>query len=84
MWLKNFKIAIVQKDLTKINQLLDEMPHFEDLEEMKEASYLTQEALQLVTSLKNSDAEEMKQLQKNIKFLKSTQRDTPAKLDIKS
>ena len=84
MWLKSFKIAIVQKDLDKIASLLDEMPNFEHLEEMEEAAYLTQEALQLVTALKNRDAEAMKQLQKNIQFLKSTRNETPAKLDIKS
>jgi hypothetical protein len=84
MWLKNFKLAILQKDAGKIASLLDEMPQFEKLDELEEAAWLTKEALNVMTGLQEADKEAMLQIQKNIKFLKSTQPQASAKLDIKS
>jgi len=39
MWLKTFKIAIIQKDVPQIEALLDKMPPFSTPEEMEEAAY---------------------------------------------
>lgn len=84
MWLKNFKLAVLQKDAGKIVSLLDEIPQFETLSEIEEAAWLTQEAINVITELKDESQNAMVQIQKNINFLKSTQAEAAKKLDIKS
>jgi len=84
MWLTNLKIAIVEKNSDKINHLLDEVPQFENKFDMEEAMYLLREAAELVYKLKDETEHSMKQMKKNIDFLKSTQSPTPNKLDLRS
>ena len=83
MWLNDFKIALIRQETEKLDLLLSQMPHFSDLKEMEEASYLLKEALQLIGTLKNENKSSQQQLKKNIDFLKSTQSDTPPTLNIK-
>ena len=84
MWLKRFKLAIVQKDISAIDTLLSEMPAFETREELEEAAWLTKEALGLMTSLQSENERALLQLRKNREFLKSAQSDAPSRLDVKS
>jgi hypothetical protein len=84
MWLKQFKIAIIEKDVQKLEKLMDEVPTLESQEELQEAIALLKEATDLVQGLKDSTAESMAQIKKNINFLKSTQEGRVHKLDIKS
>jgi hypothetical protein len=84
MWLRKFKLAVVQKDVETIDRLLDKMPSFEKLEELEEAAYLIKEAYTLMAALQSDNESTMQQLQKNIKFLKATQNEAPKKLDITS
>ena len=84
MWLTNIKIAIVEKNVDKLDYLLDEVPQFENKYDMEEAMYLLREAAELVYTLKNETEYSMKQIKKNINFLKSTQSPTPNKLDLRS
>ena len=84
MWLKKFKIAIVKKEADTIGLLLDEMPEFGTLEELKEAAYLIKEAFDMMIKLQSANEKTLQQLQKNIKFLKSTQSEAPKTLDITS
>ena len=84
MWLKRFKLAIVQKDIAAIDTLLSEMPAFETREALEEASWLTKEALGLMTSLQNENERSLLQLRKNREFLRSLQSDAPNRLDVKS
>jgi hypothetical protein len=84
MWLKEFKIAIIEKDIQKLEKLMDEVPTLESQEELQEAIALLKEATDLVQGLKDSTAESMAQIKKNINFLKSTQEGRVHKLDIKS
>lgn len=84
MWLKNFKLAIVQKDAGKIASLLDDMPQFETLSEIEEAAWLTKEAINVISELQDESQSAMIQIQKNIKFLESTQAESSKNLDIKS
>lgn len=84
MWLKQFKIAIIEKDVQKLEKLMDEVPTLESQEELQEAMALLKEATDLVQGLKDSTAESMAQIKKNINFLKSTQEGRVHKLDIKS
>jgi len=84
MWLTNIKIAIVEKNVDKLDYLLDEVPQFENKYDMEEAMYLLGEAAELVYTLKDETEHSMKQMKKNIDFLKSTQSPTPNKLDLRS
>ncbi len=84
MWLTKLKIAIIEKNTDALNLLLDDMPKLSSVEEMKEAQYLLAEASKLLHALKDEIGSSMRQVQKNISFLQSTQAQPSNKLDIKS
>ncbi|MBU1216475.1 hypothetical protein KJ870_00910 [bacterium] len=84
MWNKALQIAIVEKNVDKIKELLDTPSNFATLEEVQEARYLLAEASELMHELKDDTARTMKQIKKNIDFLSSTQAKKSNKLDIKS
>ena len=84
MWLTDLKIAIVEKNTDKINKLLDELPQLEDKLDIEQAIYLLREASELLYTLQDETSTAMKQIKKNMNFLKSTQVQAPNKLDIKS
>jgi len=84
MWLSNLKIAIVEKNTDKLNELMDEIPQLENKEDINQAIYLIKEATELVQSLQNETSASMKQMKKNIDFLKSTEHKISNRLDIKS
>ena len=83
MWLNEFKVALVQKDTDKIDLLLSDIPQFETLDEMKEASFLLKEAHTLLQLLRNEAKGSLVQLKKNIEFLESTHLEAAPKLNIK-
>lgn len=82
VWLKQFKIALIQEDSDTLSQLLESMPQFQNLQETEEASYLLVQASELMNRLKNETAMTMKQLKKNIDYMKSTETSQNNKLDI--
>jgi hypothetical protein len=84
VWLKKLKIAVIQKDMAMINHLLEDMPKLENIEDMKQAQFLIEEATSIVQKLKDDTVTSMQQMKKNIDFLKSAIGDTPAKFDITS
>jgi len=84
MWLNQLKIAIIEKNIDKINHLMANLPQLDNLADAEQALALTNEAEKLVLNLKDDTAISMKQMKKNIDFLKSTQAPRSAKLDIKS
>ncbi len=84
MWLTDFKIAIVEENVEKLDELMKNLPKFEHLQEKEEAYYLIQEASALVTALQDKTAHSMKQIKKSLDFLKSTHLKASSKLDIKS
>ena len=84
MWLNKFKIAIVSKDTEGISELLNNRPDFSDVSKMKEAMHLIKEASSLLQELKNDTSISMKQIKKNIDFLKVTQLNQSSKLDVTS
>lgn len=83
MWLNSLKIAIIEKNTDKINELLENLPQLEDKEDIEQAIYLLREASELVHTLKDETATTMKLLKKNMNFLKSTETQKINKLDIK-
>ena len=84
MWLNNLKIAIVEKNTDKINELLDDLPQLEKAEEIEEAIYLLREASELIHTLQDETSHSMRQIKKNLQFLRSTEIPTSKRLDIKS
>jgi len=84
MWLNQLTIAIVEKDTDKIDELLINIPTFNNVDDMRSAQALLKESLVLLHTLKDATASSMKQLKKNIDYLNSTQTETINKLDIKS
>lgn len=84
MWLNKLKIAIVEKDTHSLNALLEALPKFEDAKEIEKAIYLLQEASSLVENLKDETSHSMKQIKKNLQFLRSTDIPTSRKFDMMS
>jgi len=84
MWLKNLQIAIIEKDIEKLDNILnEELPEFEDQEQMEKASYLLKEAAVFLYELKDETSHAMRQIKKNIDFINSTQNKPKNKLDVK-
>lgn len=84
MWLNKLEIAIIEKDMDKLDELLNKLPEFENEDEMVKASYLLKEALELVYKLRSQTSESMKQIKKNLDFINSTHKGSNGKLDILS
>ena len=84
MWLTSLKVAIVEKNTDSIDRLLGEIPELTDPKEIEEAVYLLREASKLLHTLKDETSASMKQIKKNLQFLRSTDIPTSSKLDIKS
>lgn len=72
-WSTKLKIAIIEKDIDSMQDLLQNLPQFKTLEEMKEAQALFKESIRLASTLKDETSAAMKQMKKNMIFLKSTQ-----------
>jgi hypothetical protein len=83
MWLTKLKIAIVEKNPDALNKLLDEIPQLENQKEIEEAVYLLKEATALMESLRDETKASMKQIKKNLDFLRSNDIPTSKKLDIR-
>ena len=84
MWLKELKIALVEKNIDKISQLLENLPDLESPKEIEEALYLLKESTEYIEGLKTSTKASMKQMKRHMEFLSSTEHNVSSKLDITS
>jgi len=84
MWLNSLKIAIAEKDVDKLNALLDQTPKLNDREEIEEGMYLLREAFSIVYNLQEETSNSMRQIKKNLDFLKSTEPKKVSRFDMKS
>lgn len=82
MWLTRLQIAIIEKNTEELEKLLDETPEFKNMAEVESAMYLLGEAKVLLESLKDETLLAMKQLKKNINYLKSTNFNNTTQLDV--
>jgi hypothetical protein len=82
MWLKQLKVAIVQKDTDSLTRLLSDVPIFDEVDKIEETLYLLKEAVRIVEDFRDKTAISMQQMKKNIAFLNSAQADATAKFDI--
>jgi hypothetical protein len=83
MWLTKLKIAIVEKDATSLQNLLNNLPELDNLKDINEAIALLEEASKVLYSLRDEVGRSMHQIQKNLKFLRSTDIPTSLRLDTK-
>lgn len=83
MWLTRFKTALVLEDFDSIAALLEEMPQFETLQQIEEASYLLAQTKSVVEKNKSQTAHVLQQLKNSLNFLKSTQTEPPSSLNLK-
>jgi hypothetical protein len=82
MWLNEFKVALVTKDIAKLQNLMDTIPKFDSVEEMQEALFLINDARKIVTALKQQTILDMKKIKQNINFLEATHIQSTPKIDI--
>lgn len=71
-WINQLKISIIEQDELKIEELIQDLPAFDSLEQMTEAAYLMQEAHNLLSSKKDALASKLVKLKKQKEFLSST------------
>jgi len=84
MWLKEFKVALIEKDTSKLTTLMESVPALSGAREIDEAFHLLKAATTLVEGLKSKTQVSMVQIKKNIDFMKSTEALSANTLDIKS
>lgn len=70
-WLNEFKVALLQKNDTRLASLIEEMPDFKEVENMIEARDLIGEAIEYFKAEKMECAKEMQRLQKMRSFFQS-------------
>lgn len=70
-WLNDLKIAIVEKDIDRIEVLMGTMPEFEHVEDMKSASALLEESMVIVQGERSELSKKMIELKKSKKFLQA-------------
>jgi hypothetical protein len=83
MWLTKLKTALILEDFERLSSLLDEMPQFDTLKEMEEASYLLAHSKISLEKNKAETAHIVQQLKNSLDFLKSTQTNPPSSLNLK-
>lgn len=69
LWIKELKIALVEEDELKIEKLIQGLPQFETIEEMKETAYLMQEAHNFLSAEKDKLAGKLVKIKKQKEFL---------------
>lgn len=84
MWIEELKISIIEKDIDKLDELINRVPNLTKQDEIDEAICLISEAKNVVVSLKNDTQKSMIQIKKSIDFLRATEVLTTNRLDIVS
>lgn len=82
MWLNDLKVALVLQDTKKMEQLLDNIPTLDNLEDIKQAKLLIDQMLEVVTQKKEQTTLSMQKIRKNLDFLNATASHKKHKLDI--
>lgn len=77
-WAKALQIALVEEDELAMEKLIEELPQFETLEQMKEAAYMMQEVHNFLSKKKNDYASKMLKIKKQKEFLNTTAKKQPS------
>jgi hypothetical protein len=75
-WLKNFKIAVIEEDSKAVDLLLNDIPNFKKVEDMRLAYSLIGEAKKKFEKEQTTMQKKMNKMQKAKKFL-DTQKNEP-------
>ncbi len=67
-WLENFKIAIIEQNFTKLEELLEDMPDIKSINDLKTAVALINEAKKLIAFEQKILKENMAKVNKSKKF----------------
>lgn len=67
-WINDFKLAIIDEDVNSIEKLLDTKISSTDMNELRQAKALMDEALTLMQNRKNKVAVQIQKIQKAKKF----------------
>ncbi|ASQ30338.1 hypothetical protein CAV_0671 [Campylobacter avium LMG 24591] len=67
-WINDFKLAIIDEDVNSIEKLLDTKISSTDMNELRQAKALMDEALTLMQNKKNKVAVQIQKIQKAKKF----------------
>ena len=70
-WLNAFKIALIDSDEEKMQELNDNLPKFENVEQMQEACAYLQQAILHLANNQDEIKKDMASLVKTKKYLKS-------------
>ena len=76
MWVDQLKIAILENNEIKIEELISKLPEFESLEQMKEAAYMMQEAHTHLNKEKDILASKILKIKKQKEFINSSIKQT--------
>ncbi len=71
-WLNSLKVALVTKNETKLIELIETMPIFNNLEEIETASYLLNQTQNYFQDEKNTLAIAISKTKKHMEFAKSS------------
>ena len=71
-WLEDFKISIIEKDFSRIERLLEEMPEIKSINELRTSVALINEAKKLLAQEQRVLREKMVKIQKSKQFLAHT------------
>ena len=70
-WLDEFKIAVIEEDISKIETLIDNIPQFHDIKSSELALTLINEARVIIKRQKDDALSQMQKIQKTKKFVES-------------
>jgi len=71
-WINQLKIAIIEKNEIKIEKLLEKFPQFSNIEEMKSAAVLMQEAHKFLTEKRDKYASNLIKIKKQKEYINYT------------
>jgi len=69
LWIKEFKLAIVNEDISKIGKLIDKAPINNDFESNKMMLILVQQATRIVENRKKYLSFEMQKVKQHINYI---------------
>ena len=70
-WTNSLKIAVIEKDIQSISELIKTLPQFTDLDKAKEALSLVSTAIEIVDTEKQKILETIQKIKKTKVFLSS-------------
>lgn len=83
-WLRELRIAVIEKDIEKLDILTVELPLLETFQDKKDALFLLGEALVILQNGREDTKKALTQLRKNINFLNVTKEVGTSSIDFRT